>query len=177
MTKKTTRIKTEAAEHYVPQTRNECTDAIALIGQHQRERARIEAAMNDELAKIKEKHELLAKPHGEAITALSKGVHLWCEAHRDALTQGGKTKTANLASGEVKWRLRPPSISIRAIDTVLETLKNLKLDRFIRTKEEVNKEAMLLDPKAVDGIKGISITQKEDFVVVPFETNLEEVQS
>ena len=49
------------------------------------------------------------------------------------------------------------------------------LKRFIRTKEEINKEAILDEPEVVASVKGISITQKEDFVIVPFETELESV--
>jgi len=33
----------------------------------------------------------------------------------------------------------------------------------------------LLEPAVVEHIKGISVTQKEDFVVEPFESKLEEV--
>lgn len=175
MSKSKTRIKTEAAGPAVPQTRDEVTASIAAIGVAQRQRQRIDAAMNDELAVIKAKHETAAKPFADEISALSKGVHLWCEANRDSLTNGGKTKTANLASGEVKWRMRPPSVGIRAVDAVLEALKALGLSRLIRTKEEVNKEAILLEPKVVEHVKGISISQKEDFVIVPFESELEEV--
>ncbi len=53
---------------------------------------------------------------------------------------------------------------------MLETLRALGLERFIRNKEEPNKEAMLADPKAVSGISGITIiTGVEDFTVNPFE--------
>lgn len=172
---KSTRIKTEAAGQAVPQSRDEVTDAIARIGVCQRERLRIEAAMNDEMAEVKARHETVAKPLADEINQLSRGVHLWCEANRVELTRDGKTKTANLASGEVKWRMRPPSVSIRAADAVLEALKKLGLQRLIRTKEEPNKEAILLEPQTVEHIKGISISQKEDFVIVPFESELEEV--
>ncbi len=175
MNKKTTRLKTDAAEHFVPQSREETSEAILQIGMAQRERARIEAAMNDEMAGIKKRYEEEAKPYSEKISSLIRGVQLWCEAHRDELTSGGKTKTANLASGEVKWRMRPPSVRLSAGDTVIEALIKMGLNRFIRTKQEVNKEAILLEPAVVEHIKGISVTQKEDFVVEPFESKLEEV--
>jgi phage host-nuclease inhibitor protein Gam len=175
MAKATTRIKAVAAEFPVPQSQDTAAEAIAEIGRHQRERARIEADMNDALSELRQGFEAQAAPHAEAIKALSAGVQTWCEANRATLTQDGKTKTARLYSGEIRWRTRPPSVSVRALDTVLEALKRLKLQRFIRTKEEVNKEAILSEPGAVNCIKGITITQKEDFVIVPFETELEEV--
>ena len=97
-------------------------------------------------------------------------MHTFCEANRAELTNGGKVKTANLVTGDVSWRLRPPSVSIRGADTVIETLKRLALGRFVRAKEEVNKEAILNEPDAVKGVAGISIvTGVEDFVITPFE--------
>ena len=175
MSKKPSRIKTEAASHTVPQSREEATDAITQIGTAQRERVRIETAMNDELAGIKTRYEHEAKTFADQISALSKGVHLWCEANRAELTKEGKTKTANLASGEVKWRMRPRSVSISAVETVIDLLKKLKLDRFLRVKTEVNKDAMLLEPEVVEKIPGVKFKQVEDFVIVPFESELEEV--
>ena len=175
MSQKKPRIKADAADFPVPQTREDVVSAIAEIGRRQRERDRIQAAMNDELAAIRERYETEAAPHAAAIQALSKGVQTWCEAHRGELTQDGKTKTAALASGEVKWRTRPPSVAVRGMEAVIDLLKRMKLQKFIRVKEEVNKDAILADPEAVREVKGITITQKEDFVIVPFETELEEV--
>lgn len=169
------RIKQEAAAYPVPQTREQVVASIAEIGRRQRERQRIQAAMNDEIAAVKQRYEEQGRPHAEAIQALSQGVHTWCEANKGDLTQGGKVKSANLSSGEVRWRLRPPSVAVRSADTVIQLLRETKLTRFIRVKEEINKEAILAEPEAVSHIKGIKITQAEDFVIVPFETELEEV--
>jgi phage host-nuclease inhibitor protein Gam len=53
---------------------------------------------------------------------------------------------------------------------VIDTLKRLALGRFIRTKEEINKEAILNEPDAVAGVAGIAIQRGvEDFVITPFE--------
>jgi len=172
---KTTRIKTEAIKFPVPQSREETVSSIAEIGRRQRERERIQAEMNDRIAALKQEYEELARPHAEAIKALTEGVQTWCEANRAELTRDGKVKTANLSAGEVRWRMRPPRVSVRSVATVLDALKSLKLNRFIRVKEEINKDAILAEPEAVEHVKGISISQGEDFVIVPFETELEEV--
>lgn len=177
MSKTKPRVKTEAAAFYVPQSRDEVAEAIAKIGQHQRERELITTAMNEALALRKGEFENEAKPHAEAIAALTKGVHTWCEANRATITKDGKVKFHEFATGEVKWRLRPPSIAIRGADAVMAALKSLRLERFIRVKEEIDKEAMLREPEAIAAVRGVSVAQKEDFVVVPFETKLEEVQS
>jgi phage host-nuclease inhibitor protein Gam len=175
MATKKTRIKTAAVEHPVPQSREEVIEAIAEIGTAQRERDRIQADMNDQLSKLREQFEAEAKPHAERIVELTQGVHLYCEAHREELTNAGKVKTHAFASGEVKWRKNPPSVAIRAAEVVIETLKRLGLGQFVREKEEINKEAILADIEAVKNIKGITIAQKEDFIVQPWDTKLEEV--
>ena len=173
-TASTSRIRNEAADYPVPQNREQAADLIAQVGQHQRERARIEAAMNDELAEIRQRYEAEAQPHADAIRAISQGVQVWAEANRETLTRG-KTKTVRLASGELNWRTRPPRVVVRGVEAVLDAFRQLSLTRFIRIKEEVNKEAVLADPAAVAAIKGVSINQGEDFVIKPFETELEEV--
>lgn len=174
MAKSNARIKAAAAVG-VPQTLEECNRAIAEIGVAQRERDRIQADMNDSLAATREAWEAQAKPFADRIKELTAGVQLYCEAHRAELTQAGKTKTARLAAGEVSWRMRPPSVVVRGVDLVLEGLKRLGLNRFIRTKEEINKDAVLAEPEIADQVKGLSVTQGEDFIVKPWDTELEQV--
>lgn len=173
--RRTTRVKVAAADRPVPQTQEQAIEAIAAIGAHQRERARIQADMNDELARIKQKFEDLARPHNEEIQALSAGVHTWAEANREDLTHGGKVKTAILSSGKVSWRLRPPRVLLRNVVKVIEALRALGMGQYIRVKEEVDKEAILRDPDLVKHVGGISISQGEDFVIQPFEMDLEEI--
>lgn len=172
---KVTRLKTAAATFPVAQTREQAVAYIKLIGDNQRDRARLKADMDDRISAIREEYDRLLKPHTEAITELSKGVQIWAEANRDDLTQGGKIKSANLMTGEIKWRTTPPSCKLVRVKEALEELKQKLLTRFIRTKEEVNKEAILADPEAVASCAWIKIEQSEDFVIVPFETELEEV--
>lgn len=167
------RIKKAAVAVPVPSSRDEVSRDIAALGQQQRELARLEAAMNDELAEVKEKWEKLADPHRQKIGALTTGVQVWCEAHRGELLKGD-AKTAAFPAGEVQWRVRPPRCAIRGAEAVLDTLRRLGLSRFIRSKEEINKDAILNEPDAVKGVAGISIEQGEDFVIKPFEAEMTE---
>ena len=170
------KIKTAAADYPVPQNKDQVVEAIAEIGRRQRERDRIQSEMNDELAEIKQSHEEKAAPHASAISALTKGVHIWCEANRDDLTKNGKVKYAELATGKINWRAKPPKVSLKKVEEVITRLKELKLKQFIRSKEEVDKEAILKNPEKVEGVKGITVkSDGEDFVITPFETELEEV--
>lgn len=172
MATKSTKLKAKA-QVYAPQTQNDCAADIKKLGDLQRDRARLVADMNDEIAKITKRYQPNIEALAEHITTLQEGVQTYCEARRDELTHGNKVKTANLVTGEVSWRIRPPSIAIRGADAVLETLERMGLQRFIRTKQEPNKEAMLNEPDAVRGIAGISVvTGVEDFVITPFEAEV-----
>ena len=163
-----TRIKAKAKD--APQSRDDCARDIGALGALQREHQRLTTEMNDLIAEVTAQFQPRLDALAERVKVMQQGIQTWCEANRDALTDGGRVKTANLVTGEVSWRQRPPSVAIRGADTVIETLKRLGLSQFVRTKDEVNKEAILNEPKAVAGVAGISvITGIEDFVVSPFE--------
>ena len=176
MATKKTRMKSTAVAVAVPQSRSMCADDIRRIGDLQREHARVAAELNDRIAELTNQAEPVLADLAQRIAALQTGVQTWCEANRVALLgeDDRHGKTANLVTGEVSWRQRPPSVSIRGVDTVLDTLLRMGLGRFVRVKNEPNKEAMLNEPEAVRGIAGISIvTGVEDFIVVPFEATAE----
>lgn len=168
-----TKLKAKA-QAYAPQTLNDCAADIKKLGDLQRDHARQTADMNDEIAKITKRYQPQLEAISERIETLRNGVQTYCEANRNSLTNDGKVKTANFVTGEVNWRQRPPSVGIRGSDAVVETLARMGLTRFIRTKQEPNKEAMLNEPDAVRGIAGITIvTGVEDFVITPFEAQTE----
>jgi phage host-nuclease inhibitor protein Gam len=145
---------------------------LSTIGKRQREVAAIEIAMNAQLAAVKEACEEKARPVNELIETAFTALQCWAEAHRSELLVGN-AKTAKLATGEISWRMTPPSVRLSGVDAVLEALKQLGLGRFVRTKDEVDKSAILGDPDAVKGVKGIAISQREEFVAKPFESEIE----
>lgn len=164
-----TRLKSQA-QIYVPQSRDDAAADIRKIGDLQRQMSRATTEMNDAIAEITAKFQPHLDAVGKQINTLQDGVQGYCEAHRQELTNDGKVKTANLITGEVQWRQRPPSVRLSKSEVVLETLARLGLSRFIRTKEEVNKDAILDEPDAVRGVAGITVvTGVEDFVITPFE--------
>jgi phage host-nuclease inhibitor protein Gam len=64
--------------------------------------------------------------------------------------------------------VRPPSVRLRDMKRVLEALVQLGLARFIRVKQEVDKEAMLREPELAAQVPGVSIgSEGEEFVVSP----------
>lgn len=170
-TKSKTRLKTVAALT-VPQTREDVAERIAEIGADSREIRLMEVEMNQIMARIKEEFEQRAEPFRRRIAEAQLGVQAYCEANRIDLTVNGKVKTHAFTTGEVCWRIRPPSVRITGEDSVMCALRSRGLDRFIRIKEEINREAILNEPTAVALVPGIRISQIEDFVVTPFEVEL-----
>ena len=172
----TTRHKTRATTAAVPQSKADCAASIRTLGDLQRDFERERATMNDAIAACTQAAQPLLEGLSERIQALQAGIQTWCEANRAALCgEGDKLgKTANLITGEVAWRQVPPSVQIRGADTVIDKLFVLGLERFVRSKHEVNKEAVLAEPDAVRGVPGISISSGlENFSITPFEASAE----
>lgn len=171
------RMKTKAAPIAIPRDQAEAEKLLADIGRLQRQVGRVEHDMNDALAAVKDKFEKAAQPLNEQIETKFQALHIWAEAHRDELLKG-KAKTARLATGELQWRMTPPAVKIprKITEAVIANLKTLGLGDLVRTKEEINKEAILADPKRVDGVRGITIEQHEEFVAKPFESEIEKVE-
>lgn len=169
MAAKKTRIKQKAMIS-VPQSHDDCAADINTIGRLSREITVTQAAMNDEIAAITDRYTAAFTPLQEQVKSLTAGVQSYCEANRDDLTVNGKTKSGQFVTGTVMWRQKPPSVSVRGVEAVIEALKQFGLNRFVRVKEELNKEAILNEPAAITGVAGLSIKKGvEDFVIEPFE--------
>lgn len=135
--------------------------------------------MNDAIAEAKQTAVTGAADYHEAVTSLTEGLRIWCEANRDALTENGKTKTADLGTGTVSWRFQRASVRVTGAEAVVEWLVSQggRFRKFLRFKPpEVNKEAMLGDEDLARTIPGVTIgSDGESFVVEPFEAQLAEV--
>ncbi|MBO9538753.1 host-nuclease inhibitor Gam family protein [Herbaspirillum sp.] len=164
-----------AAQKWVAQSQDDVAATIRQIGEVSRDVLRLQTNMNDEIAVITQKYQELITPKQERIKNMQEGVQTWCEANRDTLTNSGKVKSFGFITGNIQWRQRPPSCRITGAEAVIDTLKRLGLSRFVRTKEEVNKDAILNEPEAVAGVAGVSVvTGLEDFVIEPFEQTAEQ---
>ena len=175
MAKPKTRIKSAAAKVDVPQNREAAAAAIAAIGIASRELQRINADMNDALAACKEAFETEAEPYRLRIQELTDGLQIFAEANRAALTNGYKVKTVALTTGELTWRMNPPSV--RLTDTeenVIGWCAEHGLEEFIRRTPSLNRDAIKANPEEARHVPGIRIGQSEAFVVTPFEAELTE---
>lgn len=170
-----TKAKTAAAKA-VPQTREEVQQWIAKLGEQQRTITQLQGEMNGLIAPITEMYAPAIDTHNQEAAALLDGIATWCEANKGDLTKDAKT--VNLITGEVSWRMNPPSVAFKRgikVDEIIAHLKQLKLAKlFVRTKEEVNKEAILAaDDKTKAKLTAAGtikiVDDSETFSVTPFE--------
>lgn len=168
----TRRVKAKAVEVAVPRDQAEANAMIAALGAALRERGLIQSALDEMIASIKAKAEAEAEPIQARIGALQTGLQIWAEANRAALLVGGR-KSVDLPAGELGWRLRPPSVRITGAEAVIAALKALDLTRFLRVKEEIDRQAMLKEPDVAGAVPGVTIgSAGEEFYVAPLGVEL-----
>lgn len=153
--------------------------AIARVGAIAREIAGIEAECNTTVASATEGAATKAAPLRVEGDLLTESLRRYCEAERARLTDGGTTKTVLFATGAVSWRDRPASVKLRGkVADIIARLRRARLSRFIRTKHEIDKEAMLKEPGVAAKVQGVSIgSAGEDFFVEPLEATIAEAKS
>ena len=170
-----TRRKTEAAPA-ISQTRDEVIENIKRMGDLVRNRERVQAEMNDAIAQVQERAAEEIAPLDTELQELEASILMYCTTNRDVLTDGGKVKFADLTTGIIRWRNNPPKVNVRGVDAVLALLEaNPIFGRFVRTKKEVNKDAVLNEPEffKANPVPGLSVDQgKEYFVIEPHNQDL-----
>ena len=150
-----------------PVNRDEAETYLARLGEIQRLTQLNKTALAEAVARVTADIEAESAKLGEEHDRLFRGIQLWAEANRHALTDGGKTKTVRLGNGTIAWRLAPPSVQIKGQEAVLAWLIEHKPD-WLRTKLEINREAMLARPEEVAEIPGVTIKSAgEAFVIEP----------
>lgn len=157
----TKKIKTQA-QACVPADRDACAAQITEIGRLQREHEVMSAQMNDAIAQITDKFAPELSARSLRIKELSAGVQTWCEANRPALTDNNKVKYHDFLTGQVNWRTGLASVRVTGADAVIKTLKALGLVEFVRTKEEVDKEAILANASAAEKLTATAVAAEPD---------------
>jgi phage host-nuclease inhibitor protein Gam len=149
-TAKSNRTKAPAVAVAVPVDRDDCARYLTNLGELIRRHNTIKATYEASIAALRDEAAPILAAVADEINALLKGVQVWCEGNRAAITNGYKTKTVNLVTGEVGWRQLPPKISARDVEGILKSLREMALGDYIRTEESLNKEALLALASAVD---------------------------
>jgi len=154
----------------VPQSREDAVFAIGRIGTLRREIQQLRAAADETIRLAGEKFEKGSADLAAELAEHEQGVQAFCEARRLELTSDGKVKYHDFGTGRINWKLRPPRVSIRAVEAVIEACKKVGFPQFVRVKEEINKDAMLADPDKARLIAGVTISSAgEEFVIEPAE--------
>jgi phage host-nuclease inhibitor protein Gam len=160
------RRKRVAEDVRVPRDIAEATEFVAQLGHIDRFLALIKAATEESIAAVKDGAEREAAPLLAEAEQITRGVQLWAEANRAALTDGGKTKTITLSSGVVAWRAPPPRVKIHDVDAVIAELRERQLQRFLRVKTEIDKQAMLGEAGIAGLVPGVAIARGPEAIVI-----------
>ena len=174
MTKTTrARVKAPALAVVAPATAEQADAMIRRMGEIARDRLIIQAALDEGIAGLKASAEAEAAPLSAEMANLHAAVQAWAEANRDELTRGGRVKTCRMPSGELSWRMLPPSVRISTPAAVIKLLEGMGLEQFLRRKVEVDREAMKADPEAARQVPGVTVgSAGEEFIVTPAVTEL-----
>ena len=154
----------------MPKSKEEADGLIQEIGRMQTEGEALKAAMKSRIAEVRQGYQARLEEIASGIDRRTETLEAWAAVHRDALTNGGRVKWARLPSGRILWRNRPPGVTLRGVADVIAAIKEARLSKkFLRLKEEINKNAMLDDPERAARLPGVTIgSGGEEFVVEPF---------
>lgn len=153
-------------------TREEMEGLVRTVALMQIDREQLTRRMEKEQLAIQEKYEAQIASITEDIERLLPVARDWCERNEPAF---GKKKSLDFLSGVVGWRTGTPALKTLRGWTwakVLQAFREHSFFRaFIRTKEEVDKEAVLarrenLEPHDL-AIVGVRVEQAETFFIEP----------
>ncbi|MCJ2050871.1 host-nuclease inhibitor Gam family protein [Methylobacterium sp. J-070] len=180
----------------VPQSDAEAEQLVARLGALQRDHAAERAHHDAQVAALEAAFGLRAKVFAEVQGVIVDALNVWATAHRERLTQGGRTKTVQLPTGTLLWRegryavrhrgLRNEDVvaAIRArvaaaTDRFAEAMRRRRaaeiaalreeiaaLEGFLRTRVEPNKEAMLAARELAGTIPGVTVPRGPEEFVV-----------
>lgn len=174
MSTKSKRIKVAARPSNPPRNRDEAEVLVGRIADLKHEEQSLKAAMDAELTAVRQRYETRLSALAVEVSDKVKDMEGWAAADR---TQWGDRKSVDMLHGVVGWRVNPPSVKpLRGYtwQAVLDRILALGRSEFVRTKEEVNKEA-LLAAREVEDLRPLYVTveQEDTFFVEPKLTTVE----
>jgi phage host-nuclease inhibitor protein Gam len=149
------------------------TEAIDLMGQIRQlaiQKARLSSERDKKIKAIDDHYAPLMVNIDEQLESLADQVRAWAESHPEAFDN---TKSVECLHGKFGWRLGNWKVSPIRPRTWAKVLENLKkmLPQFIRIKEEVDREALILKRAEIDPATairvGIQFKQENRFFVEP----------
>jgi phage host-nuclease inhibitor protein Gam len=162
------RVKAPALKVAAPADADQAAVMVARIGDIVRDLALSEAAMNETISRLKLSTGATMAPLTAEMKKLYAGIQVWAEANRAELTRDWRTKTVKLSTGELAWRNLPPRVQIKSEETVLGLLESMGLKTFLRTRTEIDRDAIRANPDVARTVPGITIgSAGEEFIVSP----------
>lgn len=141
-----------------------CAKEIAAIGDDDRELARLQSELNEQVAKAKAQYEAQAGPLRDDRMLREARVREFCEARRDTLCEA-ESKSIEFATGKAGWRMGSKRLEVesRRLKDIVAALMKPRLKHLLRFKDpEIDKRAVLKQPELVKGIKGLKILPAEE---------------
>lgn len=151
----------------------EVTQSMIAIGSIQRRKEEYRLKKQRQIDEITARIATSDEEADKEIAIIFESIHRFAKENKVELTNHNRIRTIKLLTGTFGWRESPSSVHITNKKTVLENIRKLKLERFIRYEPEINKEAMLKEPEIAKTIVGISIKKPEMFFVKPNSINEE----
>ncbi len=146
---------------------NELGIVLKKLAEDRRTLALQEQEVEQAIAIIKDKLEKATKRRRKRNLVREETIHVYCDDHRDELTNGRKTKSAEFPYGTIQWRHKQDSVLVmQDAGVIVEQLKETELFDLIRTKEAPDKKAILAAADKVEDFPDIQIvSRKESFSI------------
>ena len=149
----------------IPSTTADANQVLFRLGELSRLADAVESEFADVVAELRAIADQRLAPVLEERKSAMISLELFADANRATLLVEGE-KTVKLSAGNFGWRWTPFKVTLAkgGEQKALETIKSLRLKRYIRIKETLDKESLLKDRPIIQGIR---YTQKEEFFVDP----------
>lgn len=160
-------------------TRQQAEDAFAEFAEADARQQRIQATMDMQITKIREKYSEDISRLTDAKDQAFDLLHAYAENNRDEF---GKKKSLEFTHGMIGFRTGTPKLKTLKGFTWASVLTLMKkaMPDYVRTKEEPNKEALLADrekPAVKSALPdiGVMVDQDETFFVEPKKEEVAEI--
>lgn len=142
-------------------SREETAALIGRLGELRRERIHHEVEYGTRAVILKREFDPLFAKLDAEIKEIETKVIGWCRANREA-----GQKSLRFPTGLVRFRLGRFRVVIADVEKAIAQIKALGLTRFLRTKEEINHQALLAERAVAETIPGVSVSRKPEEIVV-----------
>ena len=150
---------------------------IDKLGEQQRQLQQLEVQMNEQIAEIQRGYTPAVTQIRQEIRLIVDSLKVYCEQNRKELCGEG-VKTATFDAGEVKWRMPAASLlgcTKEREPKIIQQLRDMGYDDFVRTEESVIKEAIKNQPELMNKL-GLKLSNpKETMTIIPNQTKIEAI--